>query len=188
MTLDGGSGADAENLRLAAIASGDRAAMKQLYDDHYAGLVRFVEGRVNGRIEAADVVHETFIDVWRHAARFEGRSSVKTWIYSIARNKSLDKLRRVGREEQLGDDFDAPDLDADVEAAAEAAHDAQKVRECVAKLGQAHRRMIELAFFEDLSYAEISQIEDIAEGTVKTRIFHAKRLLMHCLGRRAAAV
>jgi RNA polymerase sigma-70 factor, ECF subfamily len=64
----------------------------------------------------------------------------------------------------------------------EAASDARRVRACIEKLSPPHRRVIQLAFYDELDYAEISQIEQAAEGTIKTRIFHAKRLLRHCLG------
>jgi len=105
--------------------------------------------------EASDIVHETMLEVWRRADRFQGRSSLKSWMFSIARNKSIDKNRKLSR---LSYTDDVPEM-------------------------AAHRRMIHLAFYEDLSYREIAEIEGCPIGTVKTRILHAKKLLMRKLAR-----
>ena len=169
--------------QLEAVASGSKEGMRALYEEFAPGLIQFIESRVSDRIDAADVAHETFMAVWSQAGLFEGRSSVKTWIYSIARFKALDRLRRMGREMPLNEDYDAPDPSVDLVAAAENASDADRVRACIAKLSDTHRRVVQLAFYEELDYAEISEIEDVPVGTIKTRVFHAKRLLMHCLVR-----
>jgi RNA polymerase sigma-70 factor, ECF subfamily len=174
---------DSENDRalLSQVASGDKGAMKRLYERHHASLLVFVESRLRDPAEAFDVVQDTFLDVWRSAARYEDRSSVKTWIFSIARNKTIDRFRRKGREVPLEEDFDPPDLSPNPQAVAEAASDAAEVRACIGKLSPAHARVVRLAFYEDLGYAEIAEIEQVPEGTIKTRIFHAKKLLMQCL-------
>jgi RNA polymerase sigma-70 factor (ECF subfamily) len=167
---------------LAAVAAGDRSALRRLYERYHPLLLRFIEASLKDPVEAADVAQETFISVWRQAGRFEARSSVKTWIFSIGRNKAVDRLRGAHRRQPLPERTELPDPDADVAGLIEAASDARRVRDCVEKLSPAHRRAIQLAFYDDLNYAEISQIEQAAEGTIKTRIFHAKRLLRHCLG------
>ena len=57
------------------------------------------------------------------------------------------------------------------------------MRECIARLSDTHRSAIHLAFYGELPYGEIAEIEGVPVGTIKTRILHAKRLLMHCLDR-----
>jgi RNA polymerase sigma-70 factor, ECF subfamily len=173
---------------LMLIAKGDKGAMKRLYERHHGGLIAFVESRLRDPMEAFDVVQDTFLDVWRSAARHEGRSSVKTWIFSIARNKTIDRFRKLGREVPLEEDFDPPDLTPNAEAVIEAASDAAQVRACVEKLGPAQARAVKLAFYEDLGYAEIAELEQVPEGTIKTRIHHAKKLLMQCLAKIIRAV
>src|SRR5215471_19800518 len=79
---------------IAAIAAGDRAAMRILYNRHQVRVFRFAARLVDDAASAEDVVSEAFIEVWRQADRFEGRSSVSTWIMSIARFKALSVLRR----------------------------------------------------------------------------------------------
>jgi len=99
-----------------------------------------------------DIVHETMMEVWRSAKKFEGRSSLKSWMFSIARNKSIDRNRKGGRL-QYTDEVLPP----------------------------AHRKIIHLVFFQGLGYQEISELENIPVGTVKTRVLHAKKKLAHIL-------
>src|SRR5262249_36401697 len=76
------------------ITQGDQFAMRTLYVRHYVGLHRFVLRIAHEHALAEDVLSETFLDVWRHAARFEGRASVKTWLLAIARHKALSACRK----------------------------------------------------------------------------------------------
>ena len=162
-------------------AKGDRAAFSALYTALEGPLFRFSRSRLNDPFEAADLVHEVFLEVWRNAGRFEGRSSVKSWVFGIAYRKAVDhyrKNRRVDYSDSVPEvEDDAPNAEACLLAAESSAH----VRACLETLKPDHRTAIEFAFFEDLSYNDISKIADIPEGTVKTRVFHAKKLLLHCL-------
>jgi len=175
------AGSESDEALIARIASGDKAAMKLLYDRLSDALYRFLQTRIRDPFEAADLMQETFLEVWRGAGRFEGRSSARTWIYGIARNRTIDRLRRSGREILSEPDDTIADDSPDPEALAEAASDAEKVRHCMEGLSEAHRSAIELAFFQDLPYREIAEIEGVPAGTVKTRILNAKQLLKRCL-------
>lgn len=172
---------DSDEAVLARIAAGDRLAMRMLYDRMSSPLYRFLQVRMRDRFEAADVMQETFLEVWRGAARFEGRSSVRTWIYGIARNRAVDRLRRSGRELIAEPDETVADEAPDPEAVAAASSDAARVRACLEGLSDTHRSVIELAFYQELVYREIAEIEGVPTGTVKTRILHAKQLLKRCL-------
>ncbi|MEM8850291.1 MAG: sigma-70 family RNA polymerase sigma factor [Pseudomonadota bacterium] len=166
---------------LARVAQGDMSAMRLLYERHAEAAHRFVQTRLRDHFEVADVVHNTMLDVWRSAGRFQGQSSARSWILSIARNKAVDHIRKASRTDLSEPDDALPDDSPDAEAVIAAAQEADRVRACIAKLGEAMRTAIHLAFFEDLTYAEIAQVENVPEGTIKTRIFHAKKLLMRCL-------
>jgi RNA polymerase sigma-70 factor (ECF subfamily) len=168
---------------LARIAEGDMAAMRALYLAHADALHRFVRVRIRDGSEIADIVHETMLGVWRGAGGFEGRSTVRSWIFGLARHKATDHLRRQARIRLDGPDETVPDDEPSVETVIAASQDAERVRLCVGKLPQRQRAAIHLAFFEDLTYAQISEAEGVPEGTIKTRIFHAKKLLMRCLSR-----
>jgi RNA polymerase sigma-70 factor (ECF subfamily) len=166
---------------LAAVARGSEAALEQLYRAAHARVYAFALKRVRNPVEAAEILNEVMLEVWRHAARFEGRSKALTWILGIAHHKALDALRRRHGEVHAEPDADIADEDADVESAWTGAENAEWLRRCLERLSDAHRTVVHLAFFDDLAYPEIAQIVDCPVGTVKTRMFHAKRLLKDCL-------
>lgn len=166
---------------LLRISNGDQAAMRVLYDRHNEGLTRFASKWLADPFEASDIMHETMLEVWRSASKFGNKSSVKSWMFSIARNKSIDRNRKASRSVLQDADPEIPDESPTPHAIAEAFQDAQQVRACVETLSPAHQAVIHLAFFEDLSYREIAEIEDCPVGTIKTRMMHAKKLLLRCL-------
>lgn len=160
------------------IASGDHAAMKQVYELHSGPLFHFVKNWLADPHEASDIVHETMLEVWRRADRFQGRSSLKSWIFSIARNKSIDTNRKSSRMSYTDEVPETVDDGPNPVEILEVSEDAAAVKVCITKLSDTHQRMIHLAFYQDLSYREISEIENCPVGTVKTRILHAKKLLL----------
>jgi len=166
------------------IAAGDHSAMKQVYQLHSGPLFHFVKNWLADPHEASDIVHETMLEVWKRADRFQGRSSLKSWIFSIARNKSIDKNRKSSRLSYTDEMPEMADDGFNPMEAMEVSQDAAILKACIANLSETHRRMIHLAFYEDLSYREISDIEKCPIGTVKTRILHAKKLLMRDLASR----
>ncbi len=170
---------------LARVAEGDMTAMKALYVAHADAVTRFVRSRVRDEAEAADIVHDTMLTVWRAAAGFQGRSSVLSWILSMARNKTVDHIRKQSRVTLGAVDETIPDGDPDPEAVLGATQDAARLRACVEELPERQRAVIHLAYFEDMTCGEIAGIEAVPEGTVKSRIYHAKQVLLRCLSRGA---
>ena len=176
------NGQDSDDIDLLSrTAQGDMDAMKAVYQRHAEAVQRFVYTRLNDKFEVSDIVHNTMLDVWRNAGRFQARSSARSWILSIARNKLVDFIRKSARTELAEPDAEAPDDSPNAEMVISAAQDASRVRECVDKLPKQQRSAVHLAFFEDLTYGEIAEVSDVPEGTIKTRIYHAKKLLMRCL-------
>lgn len=165
------------------IGSGDKHAMRDLYLRHGDAIYAFLLGRCGDPALARDSVQDTMLDVWRTASRFSGQSSVKTWLFAIARNKLVDALRKRGRLRFVEEVPDSIDEAPDPETAAIAASESSRLRLCLDRLSDTHRTAVRLAFFEDLTYAEIGEIEAVPTGTIKTRIFHAKQALMRCLSK-----
>src|SRR6266480_1358048 len=93
-----------EALITAIAASGDRHAMHVLYVRHNVRVYRFVLRLTNDSSLAEDLVSEVFIDVWRRANGFKGKSQVSTWLLAIARNKALSAMR-ARLDEQLDDEM-----------------------------------------------------------------------------------
>lgn len=178
---------DAQRQLLARVAEGDKAAFAQLYRALEKPLYGFVALKLNDPSEAHDIVHETFMQVWKSASAFEGRSAVKSWVFGIAYRKVVDVIRKQSRMVVSDDMPEETDDGVSAETCLLAAQSADHLRHCLGTLKEDHHVAIRLAFYEDLGYREIASITDVPEGTVKTRIFHAKRALMHCLGGRLTA-
>lgn len=155
--------------------------MRSIYDRYAPGLHRFAENSLAHKDDAADVVHDTMLDVWRTAENFAGRASVKTWIFTIARNKSVDRNRRSARVVLAAAETEIPSDTPSPEVTIQSCQNAERIRGCIEVLSPTHKRAIQLAFFEGFTYTEVAEIEGRSVGTIKTRIMHAKQLLMHCL-------
>lgn len=169
---------------LKQIAGGDKAAMKVLFERYQMPLYAFLRSRGADKQGADDAVQDAMLDVWRTAGRYSGKASVKTWLFTIGRNKMIDRMRKNEKLNFVDEVPDVVDDKPDAEAILIASKDAERVRSCLSKLKPDHLNVLRLAYFEDLNYAEISAIENIPEGTVKTRVYHAKQLLMRCLGQK----
>jgi RNA polymerase sigma factor (sigma-70 family) len=178
------AGPEQENIgRISRIAAGDRSAMAALYRDLERPLYHFIRSKLNDPFASNDILHDVFLEVWRAAGRFEGRSSVRSWIYGIAWRKVMD-VHRAGKRLSYTDDL--PETEDEGPGAFDqigADQEAVQIRACLAALKDDHRAAIELAFYQDMGYREIAEVLGLPEGTAKTRVFHAKRLLQHCLER-----
>ena len=174
-----------DEILIGRIASGDRLAMQVLFARHHVRVYRFLLRLVRSEATAEDLVSDVFLDLWRQAGKFEGRSAVSTWMLSIARFKALSALRRKPEEE----------LDEETAAAIEDQSDnpettlAKKdkgalLRECLTRLSTDHREVIDLVYYHEKSVEEVAAIVGIPEATVKTRMFYARKKLSELLKER----
>ena len=163
---------------IARIRSGDQLALKTLYARHHVKIFRFAMRIVNSQPTAEDVVSEVFLDVWRNAASFEGRSEASTFLLAVARNKAYSALRKR-RDQELDEDAAAEIEDqADTpEAALQKKNKGELLRACLGRLSAEHREVMDLVYYHDKSVEEVATIVGIPEGTVKTRMFHARKRL-----------
>lgn len=156
--------------------------MQVLFARHHVRVYRFVLRLVRNEAAAEDLISEVFLDVWRQAAKFEGRSAVSTWILSMARFKALSSLRR--RTEEALDDETAgtiEDTDDDPETALAKKDKGAALRQCLERLSAEHREIVDLVYYHEKSVAEVSSIVGIPEATVKTRMFYARKKLSELL-------
>jgi RNA polymerase sigma-70 factor (ECF subfamily) len=180
----GVAGTTADATLIAAIAAGDRDAMRILYNRHHIRVFRFAARLVGDLSVAEDVVSEAFIEAWRQAGRFEGRSSVSTWIMSIARFKALSARRRRPDAEldlQAAETVADPSLTPE-QAVLETDRRAQ-LRACMRQLSPDHRAIIDLVYYHDKTIDEVAEIVGAPKNTVKTRMFYARRRLASLLAR-----
>jgi RNA polymerase sigma-70 factor (ECF subfamily) len=174
--------AASDEVLIGRIAQGDRLAMQVLFARHHVRVYRFVLRLVRNEASAEDLISEVFLDVWRQADRFEGRSAVSTWLLAIARFKALSAMRRKPDEE----------LDDEAAGAIEDASDTPEVslqkkdkgavlRNCLEQLSREHREVIDLVYYHEKSVEEVAEIVGIPEATVKTRMFYARKKLSELL-------
>ena len=165
-----------DEILIGRIAGGDRLAMQALYARHHVKVFRFVLRLVRNEASAQDLISEVFLDVWRQAARFEGRSAVSTWILAIARFKALSSVRRRKEAQLDEEEAEAIEDEADTpEVALQKKDTGEVLRQCLAKLSPDHREIIDLVYYHEKSVEEVAEIVDIPENTVKTRMFTRAR-------------
>jgi RNA polymerase sigma-70 factor (ECF subfamily) len=159
------------------IAGGDKLAMQVLYARHHVGVFRFVVRIVHDESMAEDLISEVFLDVWRQADRFEGRSAVSTWLMSIARFKALSARRRC--EDAELDEIEATIADPadDPAVTLEKKNQSELLRHALTKLSAEHREIIDLVYYHEQSVDEAAQVLGIPAATVKTRMFYARKKL-----------
>ncbi len=168
------------------IATGDKRAFAALYRDLESPTLRFIRSRLNDPFEANDILHDVFMEVWRSASKFEGKSMVRTWIFGIAYRKVIDSFRKRRRLETGVDLPEMADPADSAESILNAGQEAGHLRCCMEELSTEHRLAISLAFYEDMSYDEIAEVAGVPAGTIKSRVFHAKRKLLECMKTRVA--
>jgi len=174
-----------DEVLIARIASGDRLAMQVLFARHHVRVYRFVLRLVRNEATAEDLISEVFLDIWRQAGKFEGRSAVSTWMLSIARFKALSVLRK--RPEQKLDDETAERIEDqadDPETALAKKDKGALLRECLTALSAEHREIVDLVYYHEKSVEEVAGIVGIPEATVKTRMFYARKKLSELLKER----
>jgi RNA polymerase sigma-70 factor (ECF subfamily) len=167
-----------DEMLITQMAGGNKLAMRALFARHQVRVYRFILRIVRDTAVAEDVVSEVFFEAWQHADRFEGRSSVSTWLLGIARHKALTASNRRTTESfderialTVADPANNPEADlADKDKAS-------VLRRCLNALSPEHAEIIDLVYYQEKSIKEIAQILGIPDNTVKTRMFYARKRL-----------
>jgi len=167
-----------DEMLIGRIANGDQLAMRTLFGRHRVALYRWLLRLVRDEALAEDLLSEVFLDVWRQAAAFEARSSVSTWLLAIARYKALSARRRR-TDAELDDQVAATVADPadNPEVVLQKKDRAAQLRQSLASLSPEHGEVIDLVYYHDKSVKEVAEIVGVAEATVKTRMFYARRKL-----------
>lgn len=189
--MNGGAGAAQggqrtdEDLVAAVAGFRDRAAFAELFR-RYAGRIKaFLMRSGAANDEAEEAVQEVMVTLWRRAETYDpAKAAVRSWIYTIARNKRIDLLRRARRPEPDPED---PTFRPEPEPTAETRfagveRDAE-VRRALATLSDDQLTVVRLAFFSGLSHSEIAERLDTPLGTIKSRLRLSFRRLRDTLGK-----
>jgi RNA polymerase sigma-70 factor, ECF subfamily len=162
---------------LAQIAAGDRHALSQFYDRYSRTIYAIAWKSLNSVEECEEVVLDVFAQVWRIANRFDlDRGSAEQWLFTLARSRILDRLRKLQRLNKVneaiaaGKEIEFPTASVDPIEAVEIGERRQQVQTALALIPPAQRQVIELAYYQGLTHTEIAARTGLSLGTVKTRL------------------
>jgi RNA polymerase sigma-70 factor, ECF subfamily len=177
---------------LHAVAQRDVHALELLYDRHATTIYNLVFRIVKDGTVAEGIMQETFLQVWQKAHEYAGTGVGAAWMFRIARNKSLDQLRRnkarpVSAEKAIEEHYGLSDAPSDgagltaVEAAVERNYSRGYIRAALAQIPPEQRLCLELAYFEGMSQSQIAEYTNTPLGTIKTRVRMGMQKLEHIL-------
>lgn len=169
-----------------AAQGGDRAALNSLLERHYDRIYAICRRLAGNDADAQDAAQEALIAISRGLPRYDGRATFKTWSYRVATNACLDELRRRGRRPTPSVVDEHPEMvDAmrqpDAPAMAEQLADRMMLDAALAELPEEFRAPIVLRDQMGLDYREISEVLDVAAGTVRSRISRGRKKLAEIL-------
>ena len=171
-----------EELMLMVSTNQDRSAFKQLFN-HFAPRIKsFLMKAGADPTMAEECSQEAMATVWNKAKLFDpARASASTWIFTIARNKRIDAIRKIRRPEP--DELTWPDGMEDAqEDALELKQQSEILADAIQNLPEKQRQLVEKAFFKELSHSEIALETGLPLGTIKSRIRLALERLRHAMG------
>ena len=170
------------------VLSGDADAFELLVREHEKLVYNLALRMLNDEQDALDASQEAFLRAYRALSDFQGRSKFSVWLYSLTANICRDMLRRRSRTAvraslttEEGEELDLPDDGPGPQELLEKKELRQAVREGLAQLDPAFREALVLRELNGLTYEEIGQVMDLEPGTVKSRIFRARRKLADIL-------
>ena len=178
--MNKGTATAPETRLLARVAQGDHAAFRELYASMSRSVYFYLYRILRDESLAEDVQVEVFTQVWKGAARFRGRSKVKTWIFGIARNLAMNELRKSRHHANIDDYQHIAD---DGQPNPEDADRRRFLLKAMDMVSDKHREILDYVFYQQMNYQEIADILDISVNTVKTRVFYAKSALRKVIGK-----
>ena len=193
---------EAERDLVARARGGNEEAFGALMRSHYEPVFRLVNSMLRDEHSARDVCQEIWLTVWKNIGAFRGDAKFSTWVHPIATRRAIDHLRgrkrwfnrfipfasdtsEAASEESGGDRIAAAaeaTADSDPRQDVEMKEKNARFERAIASLPPKHRAVLALREVQGLSYDEIAENLGIARGTVMSRLFHARRLLVQKLG------
>ena len=168
----------------------DAEAFGHLIDAYQNRVYGFVRRMVRDQEDAADITQEVFVRAFQSFSRFDGRSSLRTWLFRIAYNLCVDRSRKVVRSpieysldvtSESEDSFDVPDDRWNPESLTVDAELMDIVEQAISTMSEKLRTVLLLHDKEDMAYEEIAQAVNVPIGTVKSRLFLARNHLQQAL-------
>ena len=170
--------ADHDIQLLADVGNGDKKALSILYDRYASHVLAVTFHILKNKPEAEDLVHDVFIEAWQKALNYDAsKGTVRNWLLLRARSRAIDRIRKLARVETRSDIEESEvELSGDKSDISQF-QDHQQAHEAINMLSPDHALLIRASYFEDLTYREISKKYEIPEGTVKSRMLAAFKVL-----------
>jgi RNA polymerase sigma-70 factor (ECF subfamily) len=183
---------DEDQQLVARTQAGEAAAFDQLVVKDTPRLYGLVYDMTSNHEDTNDLLQDIFSKAYKSIGGFRGKSSLYTWIHSIAVNMTLNFLKKRGRRFHLSlDDMDGSvqndkeflELTATTSPVREAdlSELQRRLNEAMMKLSDEHRAVVTMFHIQGMPHAEISKILKVSEGTVRSRLFYANRQLQNYL-------
>ena len=158
-----------------AFRGGDPTALRQVYDRFGGPVFHLAQRGLSSGADAEDVTQTTFVAAWQGRETFDpDRGSLLGWLLAIARRKVVDRLRAVARERRVADAVRAlPEpvtTDAAPDRGVDRVLDRLVISDELARLPGEQRRVLELAFYDDLTHQQIAAVTGLPLGTVKSHL------------------
>lgn len=169
---------DLENTKtiVDGIKSGDKNSFDELYEEYNLILFRTAYLILGNKEDSEDVLQDTFVSIYTNINRLKDPSKLKSWIFTILKNKAFTKYKNRNREfpdDEISIKFD-DEINSNLENEIAIKSDLQK---CLMKLEPKEREVIVLYYFNEFSIREIAKIEKAFEGTIKSRLYRARKKL-----------
>jgi RNA polymerase sigma-70 factor, ECF subfamily len=172
---------------LAAVASGDMQALEHLFGKYQATVYQTALGITRDPSIAEEVLQDTFFRLYRHAGRLDGSLPLAPWLYRVAINLCYNRLKGLrawtDSFHELAERLFMPSNNSP-ERSAERNELQVLVQQALAELDPKHRAVLVLYYLHEYSVQEIAEITGVPDGTVKSRLFHARKLLRQYLEQR----
>ena len=170
---------------LKACVPDNQSAFSALYQRYEKRVFHYLMTVVNDATLAEEILVEVMLAVWKGLTTFQGQSKVSTWIFGIAHHKAVDGLRKVTSQQRGGIPIkklsESPDPTDGPFEETHRKRSAEITNKAMLALSTDHREILHMAFYEGLSYPEISEILRIPVNTVKTRVYYAKQQIKKTL-------
>lgn len=175
-----GGGDEVDARLVQRIQVGDGTALIQVMQRYGTALLTFTCRIVGDKQLAEEIIQDTMLKVWQQAALFRMNGHLKAWLYKVARNNAIDyKRRKRPVVEELGPTL--PAVSQRPEREAERAWLADRIESALMELPAVYREVVELRYYHQFDYQEISTVLQIPVGTVKSRISYALKRLPRLL-------
>lgn len=171
----------------AAFCAGDQSAFDQIMHEFRQGLIFFLRSYVKSYETAEDLAEDTFVELIIHQGRFRGQSSLKTFIYSVARHKAIDHIRREQRRPTVSlDEITHWQGDEDTPEEHYLAQErAQVIAKAIATLSEDYQEVLRLLYLERMSYDDIARVMRKSNKQIDNLAYRARNTLRTALGKEA---